>query len=456
MNGGDVGKGTHAVVMGGSMAGLLAARVLTEHYERVTLIERDELPVGADHRRGVPQARHTHGLLASGRRVLEELFAGIGDELAAEGAVPGDMLGDSSWFFEGGHLARAHQGISGFFVSRPLLESVVRRRVLALPGLTLRQGCRVDEPVLGEDRRTVVGVRLGEEILRADLVVDARGRATHLPEWLESVGYPAPRLERVEVGVSYTTRQFRRAPGALGGALAAIIPPTPDGKRGGVLLAQEHSRWTVTLVSHFGPKAPEDVPGFIEFARSLPSPDIYEAIRDAEPIGDATSAAFPASVRRRYEALERFPAGLLVIGDGFCSFNPIYGQGMSVAALEAVELRHCLLQGKRDLARRFFPRAAKVVDTPWSIAVGADLRIPEVKGPRNPGVSFINWYLAKLHRAAHRDPVLSVAFIKVANLLAPPPSILHPRIAFRVFSGLLVAPEIPPRITARPERATSS
>src|ERR1044071_8627722 len=169
MNGGDVGKCAHAVVIGGSMAGLLAARILTDQYERVTLIERDELPDRADHRRGVPQSRHSHGLLASGRRVLEELFAGIGDELAAEGAVPGDMLGDSLWFFEGGHLARAHEGLAGFFVSRPLLEAVVRRRVLALPTLTLRQGCRVDEPVLGEDGRTVVGVRLGEECMRADL-----------------------------------------------------------------------------------------------------------------------------------------------------------------------------------------------------------------------------------------------------------------------------------------------
>jgi 2-polyprenyl-6-methoxyphenol hydroxylase-like FAD-dependent oxidoreductase len=434
MSTGNASKGTHAVVMGGSMAGLLAARVLVDHFELVTLVDRDELPSGPAHRRGVPQSRHSHGLLASGRRVLEDLFPGIADELAREGAIPGDMLLDSRWYFEGGHLARADEGLAGFYVSRPLLESVVRRRVLSLPRLASRQGCRVDEPVLGGGGR-VVGVRIGEETVRADLVVDATGRVTRLPEWLESKGYPAPQLERVAVGLSYTTRVFRREPGSLGGDLAAIVPPTPLGKRGGVLLAQEDARWTVTLISHFGPKAPEDVAGFREFARGLPSGDIYEAIRDAEPLGDAASASFPASVRRRYEALGRFPAGLLVVGDGLCSFNPIYGQGMSVAALEAMELARCLREEGHDLARRFFARAAKVVDVPWSIAVGSDLRIAEVEGPRSLGVSFINWYIAKLHRKAHRDPVLSGAFMKVANLLAPPPSILHPRLAARVFFG---------------------
>jgi 2-polyprenyl-6-methoxyphenol hydroxylase-like FAD-dependent oxidoreductase len=216
-----------------------------------------------------------------------------------------------------------------------------------------------------------------------------------------------------------------------------VIPPTPSGKRGGVMLVQEGKRWTVTLMSHFSAKPPEELSAFIEFAKSLPSRDIYDVISRAVPIGDAMCTSFPANIRRRYERVKRFPAGLIVIGDGICSFNPIYGQGMSVAALEAAELGRVLADGHEDLSRRFFARAAKVVDNPWSIAVGSDLRLPEATGPRGPGVSFVNWYIEKLHRAAHHDPELSVAFLRVANLLAPPSSIMQPRIALRVLRGAL-------------------
>ncbi|HVW29066.1 MAG TPA: hypothetical protein VHC69_27060 [Polyangiaceae bacterium] len=428
-------KRTHAVVVGGSMAGLIVTRVLTDHFERVTLVERDVLPDGAEQRRGVPQARHTHGLLAAGRQVIERLFPGIDDELLGEGALSGDVLAKSRWCFEGAVLARKQSDITGFMLSRPLLESVVRRRVLSLPKVTVLQGRRADAPVL--DGGSVVGMKLAEEVVVADLVVDASGRGSRTPSWLEQSGYEPPPEERVEVGVQYTTRLFQRDGSELGGDEVAVIPPTPSGKRGGVMLAQEGKRWTVTLMSHFSAKPPEELPAFIEFAKSLPSRDIYDVVSRAVPIGDAACTSFPASIRRRYERLSRLPAGLVVVGDAICSFNPIYGQGMSVAALEAAELDRVLAGDDEDLPRRFFARAAKVVDIPWSIAVGTDLRLPEATGPRGPGVSFVNWYLEKLHRAAHRDPELSVAFLLVANLLAPPPSLMHPRVALRVLRGAL-------------------
>jgi 2-polyprenyl-6-methoxyphenol hydroxylase-like FAD-dependent oxidoreductase len=239
------------------------------------------------------------------------------------------------------------------------------------------------------------------------------------------------------VALSYTTRFFRRKASDLGGDMAAIIPPTPEGKRGGVMLAQEGERWTVTLISHFGPAAPEELSGFREFARTLPASYIHEVVNHAEPMGDAASARFPASVRRRYEALRRFPAGYVVIGDALCSFNPIYGQGMSASALEAMELDKTLRESGEDIARRFFPRAAKVIDIPWSIAAGNDLRMKEAVGPRSAGVRFINWYLSKLHKAAHSDPVPALAFHRVGNLLAPPPSVMHPKVALRVLLGNL-------------------
>src|SRR5262249_14074276 len=186
-------------------------------------------------------------------------------------------------------------------------------------------------------------------------------------------------------------------------------------------------------IGHFGHNAPADLEGFIEYARTLPSPHIYEVIRNAEPLGEPAQARFPASTRRRYEKLDRFPEGYLVFGDAISSFNPIYGQGMSAAALEAVQLAETLKQGQRDLAKRFFVRASKVVDIPWAIAVGNDLRMPETVGPRNAAMNIINWYMSKLLRAAQHDPVAAKAFHRVGNLLAPPPSVMHPRVAARVF-----------------------
>jgi 2-polyprenyl-6-methoxyphenol hydroxylase-like FAD-dependent oxidoreductase len=268
----------------------------------------------------------------------------------------------------------------------------------------------------------VTGVRVGSETLTADLVVDSTGRGSHSPQWLASMGYAKPPEERVEVALAYTTRFFRRCPEDLDGDSAAIVPPTPEGKRGGIMLAQEGNRWTLTLIGHFGQAAPTELDGFIEYARTLPAPFIYDVIRKAEPLGNPMSARFPASIRRRYEKLDRFPEGYLVFGDAISSFNPIYGQGMSVAALEAVQLAETLAGGSDNLATRFFRRASKVVDIPWAVPVGNDLRMKETVGPRNAGVNIINWYLSKLHKAAHHDPVPALAFHRVGNLLEPPPS----------------------------------
>jgi 2-polyprenyl-6-methoxyphenol hydroxylase-like FAD-dependent oxidoreductase len=422
----------HAVVIGGSMAGLLAARVLAGRYRQVTLVERDTLGASIENRRGVPQGRHTHGLLSGGREALEKLFPGITAEWLAAGAVPGDIIGESRWFLEGGYHCRFDSPLTGVLVSRPLLESVVRERVRALPNVEFRDRQSVNGLLTSADKSRITGVVLGQEALPADMVVDTSGRGSQSPRWLEEFGYSRPAEERVEVDVRYTTRLFRRLLGDLGGDVAVVIPPTPSGKRGGVALAQESGRWTVTLVSHFSAGAPAGLQGFIDFARTLPAPDIYELVRAAEPLGEAAAYQFPSSVRRRYERLSRFPSGFLVMGDAMSSFNPIYGQGMSVAALEALELDTALATGEKALARRFFARAAKVIDIPWSIAVGNDLRLPETTGVRTLPIRLINAYLVQLHQAAHQDPAVALAFHRVGNLLAPPPSVLAPRIAWRV------------------------
>ena len=421
------------------MAGLLAARVLTDHFEQVTLVERDTFPAVGENRRGVPQGKHTHGLLAGGTRVLDELFPGFTAEITAAGALPGDIAQTCRWFHASGYLAQVPSGLNGILASRPLIEGIVRRRVLALARVRVLQGQEVAGLIKsGPD---VAGVSLAEgSELAADLVVNCCGRASHGPEWLEAMGYPKPRTERVEVAIGYTTRLFRRRPEHLNGDLAAIIAPNPQNRRGGVMLAQENDRWTVTLLSYFGNYAPSDLDGFRAYAHSLECPDIAHVLDQAEPIGEALTMRYPASVRQRYEDLTRFPQGYLTFGDAICSFNPIYGQGMTSAAMQAKALGECL-QKPGNLARNFFRKAAAVVDIPWGIAVGADLKIPETVGPRTAMVNFINWYVDKLHRAAHRDAELTIAFHKVANLLAPPPSLLTPRLAWRVWRGSRSAAE---------------
>jgi 2-polyprenyl-6-methoxyphenol hydroxylase-like FAD-dependent oxidoreductase len=392
----------------------------------------------------VPQGGHLHALTARGREVLEGLFPGLTGELVARGAPLSDMRTRGRWFVRGGYYHRQPSagGQESLMVSRALLEETVRVRVLGLPNVGAVERCDA-LGLYGDERRgRVTGVRVlrrragsAEEGVPADLVVDASGRGSRAPAWLEALGYPAPAEEGVRIGVGYASRFYRRTPADLGGDHSAVVFAEPGSRRAGVLMAQEEERWHVTLVGYLGEHPPTDERGFLEFARSLAAPDIYELLKDAEPLSDPVPLRFPASRRRRYERLARLPEGFLVTGDALCSFNPVYGQGMTVAALEAVALRECLQAGPGGLGRRFFRQAGKVVDAPWRTAVGGDLRFPEVEGKRTPMVRFVNWYLGRLHVAAHEDPAVAVAFQRVLNMLAPPPSVLRPKIVLRVLRG---------------------
>lgn len=422
-----------AIVMGGSMAGLAAARVLSDHYLEVILVERDHLGEIPGHRRGVPQGRHTHGLLASGRNIWERFFPGLFEDLISAGAVTADISRDAHWCFEGGEHARCESGLEAVLVSRPLLEGMIRQRVRNLPNVLFWDGCQVKGLAASSDNSRVIGIRVEGGPLLADLVVDATGRGSRSPQWLAAMGFGAPKQERVGVNIGYATRHFRRARHHLNGALLASIAATPETRRSGIIVAQEGNRWAVSLNS-YGGQVPTELSAFIEFAKTLPAPYIYDVISQAEPIDEGQWARFPASVRNRYESMNRLPEGYLVLGDAICSFNPVYGQGMSVAALQAVELDKALRAHSTNLTRRFFAHTAKVVDIAWSTAAGNDLRIPGVVGPKTPMSRFLNWYMAELHVSAQSDPSMAIAFQNLTNLLAPPPSLLKPRLAARVLS----------------------
>jgi 2-polyprenyl-6-methoxyphenol hydroxylase-like FAD-dependent oxidoreductase len=436
------GSRKHAIVLGGSMAGLATARALTNHFDHVTLIERDELAADTGIRKGVPQAQHAHGLLPSGYRILSDYFPGMMNELIATGAIAGDLTGDFLWYQYGGWKLRATSGLGGIVVSRPLLERKVRERVLALPKVTLLQGRDVEAPIYDHQARRVSGINVRDRstgecaTLDADLVVDALGRGSPSPKWLASWGYGPVDETIVPIDVGYATGVFERRPGDLYGAMGAIVAGTaPQSTRFAAVLGAEGNRWIITLAGCLRDYPPMEVAAWKEFARSLPAPEVFDLTKDRVPMAPLASYRFPANRHCHYEALKDFPADYLVIGDAVCSFNPLYGQGMSVALSEAFALDQCLGTGNGDLAKRFFRETARIVASPWAIATGEDYRYPQVVGRRPAGFGLISRYMARAHRVANTDPVVLKKFFEVASLLTPPPAMMAPSIAWRVLRG---------------------
>ncbi|HEX4102013.1 MAG TPA: FAD-binding monooxygenase [Pseudonocardiaceae bacterium] len=430
--------GDHAVVLGASMAGLLTAGVLARSYGRVTVFDRDAMPEISVHRRGVPQDRHLHFLHPRGRQALDELFPGLTARLIGQGAPTGDVLGNIRWQLSGHQFRQANIRLPGLLASRPFLEGHVRARVSDLPNVTLVERTDVVAVTATPDRCRVSGVRVhgtaggGERAVPADLVIDATGRGSRAPLWLSELGYEPAAVDRVDIGLGYATRIYRLRPGALGTDMAMLTAGTPQNPRGGAIAAIEGGRHILTLFGILGDHPPTDPAGFDAFAASLLFPDITDAIRDAEPLTDPVSIRFPASVRHRYERLRRFPIGLLVLGDAVCSFNPIYGQGMTAAAIQAGALQRLLARGEMPQPRRYFRTIARTINTPWDIAVGADLAFPQVPGTRTAKIRMVNRYLPKLHAAATADVTLGRAFVRVLGMVDRPEGLLRPDRMLRV------------------------
>jgi 2-polyprenyl-6-methoxyphenol hydroxylase-like FAD-dependent oxidoreductase len=430
----------HAVVLGASMGGLLAARALSETFERVTLIERDELPAEPENRRGVPQGRHVHVLLPRGSQVLGSFFPGLADELAARD-VPLTQLARQIRFVVSGHqLARGHPGPTMLQPTRAVLEHAVRRRVAALPGVSFIQEADVAGLVTANGR--VTGVRIvrhaagaTEQTVEGDLVVDAMGRAGRSVAWIRELGYPAPPEERIKVGIRYVSCAMRTPKDALAPERGVLIGPIPGRTRAMAFMAFESDRWLLTVAGMAGDHPPTDLGDLLTYVKGMAPPDVYDVITGAEPLSEPVIHNFPASVRRHYEKLRACPEGFLVFGDGLCSFNPIYGQGMTVASVQAEGLRDCLRSGERDLARRFYRAAAKAIHPAWQLSAAGDLALPEIEGRRPIATRVINRYVARLHRVGAHDVTVADSFWRVAAYLDPTAAILRPSIVMRVVAG---------------------
>jgi 2-polyprenyl-6-methoxyphenol hydroxylase-like FAD-dependent oxidoreductase len=431
-----------ALVIGGSMAGLLAARVLSDHFDRVIVVERDHFADTPESRQGVPQGRHAHALLAHGEQVLSHLFPGIAADLVAGGGVRGDIGEICRWFQFGGYKVQHRSGVQNSLQTRPFLEWHTRRRLAAQPHVEIRDGCAVAELLRsGPSVAGVVAERSGDRFeIPADLTVDCTGRGSHAPRLLPEMGFDPPAQSLVKIDVGYSSRLFRRQLNDLAGARVVLIFPQPPGdRRGGALMPVEGDRWMCTLGGWAGDYPPTDQNGYLQFAHSLAAPDIYNVISQAEPLSTPVPHRFPSNQRTHYERLTRFPEGYLVMGDAVCSFNPLYGQGMTTSAIQAEALERCLLGNPGPgLALRFFAETAHPINTAWQMAVSEDFRFRGVTGPRPRGLELGNRYTAMVHRAVTRDAYVYGRFLRVLNLLDPPGILFRPNVVFRVLRDAMV------------------
>ena len=428
--------GDRAVVLGGSVAGLCAARVLADGFTDVLVLERDPLPDEPVARDGAPQTSHPHVMLEGGRATLEDLFPGFSERVLGEGGLLVDASTELAEYNRGGYLADPRERLPTYCASRALFEHVLRERVRALDTVQLRGNHQFHGYCTDEDATAVTGVRFrdpdGEEAtLSADLVVDATGRTSKTPTWLARNGYETPPTDEVTIDVSYSTVRLERPPDDR--RMRLVAPDAPR-TRGGALIPVEGDRWEVILQGVHGDAPPTDPQALIDFAESLPVSDIADLLQSQPWVSDdVLRYPYPASRRQRYESLDRFPDGLVVTGDAIASFNPIYGQGMSVAALDALLLHHALADGGLDgLAPRFFERAADLLDVVWQLVVGGDFAFQQTTGPRPTGAALVNRYMNRLVRQAHDDAVVSEALARVTRLETPPTELFRPRIAWRV------------------------
>jgi 2-polyprenyl-6-methoxyphenol hydroxylase-like FAD-dependent oxidoreductase len=436
------------IVIGGGIAGLLAAVAVGPLVDRVLIVDRDRLPAGPAARAGVPHGPQAHVLLASGREAMEDLLPGLTDGLVGGGAEYSGDLGHTGRFWIGGGLfTDCTLGVQGLGVSRAAIESAIRDRVRDSPGIDIRELTEVVGLLADGDSDRVDGVRLRSradrlvtESLAADLVIDATGRSGRDADWFGEHGWSWPTEDRIEVGLRYSTTHVDRRPGDLGGRSFTVCAATPSRPRGGAAAAQEDGSWVIVLYGYTDDQPPSDDAGYRAFAQTLVSPDVAELLVGRDLLEPPRPFRFAACRRRRFERVRALPAGYVAIGDAICSVDPAFGQGMSLAALEAVALRGELARGATGLGRRFHRRAARIVDRAWDAVLISDLQLAGVHGQRSAADALLARYVNRIQGAARHDPAVAAAFLRVTNLVAAPPSLLAPGLVLRALRRREPAP----------------
>jgi 2-polyprenyl-6-methoxyphenol hydroxylase-like FAD-dependent oxidoreductase len=433
------------------MAGLFAARVLSDHFDQVTVIDRDSLPDHPALRKGVPQAQHIHVVLARGLNLLEALFPGLADELSAAGAPTLEWGYDNLFYTLGVWFLRVRTGFFTRACSRELLEFTVRRRVAALNQVRFLERREAVGLLATESKSRVVGVHtrsrepsagvdVSDDTIWADWVVDASGRTSRTPEWLRALGFEAPVETNVNSFLGYASRLYTPAADFAADWKALILRGRPPYQfRGGAIYPIEAGRWIVTLTGAGHDYPPLDDAGYLEFAKTLGEPPLLaDALQDAQPSGPAVGYRSTDNRWRHYERLRRWPENFVVVGDAACAFNPVYGQGMTIAGLDALTMGQCLRNaagrsdGRSGLARRFQRALAQGLSGPWLLATGEDYRVPQTEGPKpSPALRAVHAYADRVAVAAARHPQVFRTYLEVTHLLKPPAALFSPSVMAR-------------------------
>jgi 2-polyprenyl-6-methoxyphenol hydroxylase-like FAD-dependent oxidoreductase len=464
-------KVRHAVVVGAGIAGLATARALVPHAVRVTIVDRDDLPGGPDRRAGIPQGRHAHGLQPGGAEALERLVPGYKAELRAAGADVVRAAEDVLFVSAPGWVRPMDTGQVLHTATRELIEWTLRRLVTADGRVAVRTGLDVTGLALAGGRVRGLHVRpraagrtAAVETIDADLVVDASGRRSAAPDWLAAAGFATPAETVIDPGLTYGSRVYRRRPGDTSGWKAAVVQAqAPHTGRAAFVFPVEGDRWIVTLSGVAGDVPPTDDAGYLAFAHSVRAPHVGALLERAEPLSGVTTFLRTDNRRRHYERLD-LPEGFLATGDATCAFNPLYGQGMSVAALQAeaigAALGTHLAEGPGADLLGFTAPAQKAIaacaDGAWTVATGVDLRYPTTTGgTRSRADRLVGRYLDRVMRLGTVDPVANRAFFEVIAVLKPPESLMRPALAWRVLTRRSPAPiPCPWPLTAAPAPAS--
>ncbi|MEU3457577.1 FAD-binding monooxygenase [Micromonospora sp. NPDC006766] len=435
-------KPRRALVLGGSYAGLFAARVLTEQYDEVLIVDRDKLVGERGPRRGRPQGKHINAMHVRGLQVTEELFPGFIDGLIADGCPTGDYAGSCRWYFNGQPLVREDIGYIAVPATAPLMERHLRERVEQLPRVRFVERHDIAGLEASPDRSRITGARLRDldndqdVLIEADLVVDATGRGSRTPAMLERLGYERVPEERIKIDLGYVTQHYELDDDPWNGDLAIIPVAFPASPRGAIFTQTDHGKVELTTYGLLGDHPPTDQEGFYDFIRSLAIPDIADALKSARPIDEPVPFHYPVTLRRRYERMTRLPAGLLVTGDAVTSFNPVYAQGMTVAAVAALTIRrHLSPHGEPDPAAYFRDLARDCIDAPWEMTTTVDLNFPDVPGHRSLKMRLVQRYLRLVQAAATRDPKVTTAYLRAAGMVDTPQALMRPATLWRVLCG---------------------
>ncbi|MEW9668481.1 NAD(P)-binding protein [Ammoniphilus sp. 3BR4] len=439
--------GSHAVIIGSGIGGLCAAQVLSRYFEKVTVLEQGARPLGKEPRKQVPQGYHLHVLLKRGEEALEQLFPGIGQAMLGNGSVLINGTRDLKWFHHGVWKKRFEGDLSILLQSRPFLEGHIRNQVEQNPHILIRYQTKALRPIFHASEKVIKGLQVQEEgspvptDLSAELVIDASGYGSRFQTWFIDQGYICP-VEKVTINLRYISQTYQLKPEKKRDWSVLMVYPSPPAEKAGAALSRtERNRYIVTLFDYDQDEdrpLPRNAKEFIEMTKKLSQDTIYQELQGSEPLSDIQVYKVPYMIRYRYEKLQNFPKGFLFLGDTLCRFDPVFGQGMSVAAMEALALDQCLQkawkQGRgisSDLASRYFRKISKIIDPVWLMILIEDFRHRHVTGNKPMGLTFLQWYTKRIFQRSSQDTDIYNAFVYVMNLLRPANTLFHPSVIWK-------------------------